>query len=122
MSKSHPTFAAESWSRINGVLNLSTPLTRADVSISPDVLNDFFQSIAVISSHQSTTSFILPDDDADSAFSFDEVSVDTTYKHLCLLDVSKSTGPDGLSAHYLKEIAVEIVVPLTYLYNKLVLK
>ena len=40
------------------------------------------------------------------------------FKHLCSLDVSKSTGPDGLSAYYLKEIAVEIVVPLTYLYNK----
>ena len=54
----------------------------------------------------------------DSAFSFNEISEDTVFRHLCSLDVSKSTGPDGLSAHYLKEIAVEIVVPLTYLYNR----
>jgi len=95
LSKSHPTFAAELWSRINGVLNQSTSPTRADVSISPDVLNDFFRNIAVSSSHQSATSFILPDDDADSAFSFDKISVDTAFKHLCSLGVSKSTGPDG---------------------------
>jgi len=82
------------------------------------VLNDFFQNIAVGSSHQPATSFILPDDDTDSGFSFNEISVDTVFKHLSSLDVHKSTGPDGLSARYLKEIAVEIVVPLTYLYNK----
>ena len=34
------------------------------------------------------------------------------------LDVKKSTGPDGLSASFLKQVAEEIAVPLTYLYNK----
>ena len=34
------------------------------------------------------------------------------------LDVHKFTGPEGLSAHYLKKVAVEIVVPLTFLYKK----
>ena len=105
----HPTFAAELCSRINGVLNRSTSPTRADVSISPEVLNDFFQNIAVGSSHQPATSFILPDDDTDSGFSFNEISVDTVFKHLSSLDVHKSTGPDGLSARYLKEIAVEML-------------
>ena len=57
------------------------------------MLNDFFQNIAVCSSHQSATSFILPNNDAHS--SFDEISVDTAFKHLCCLDVSKSTDPDG---------------------------
>jgi len=52
---------------------------RADVSISPEVLNDFFQNIA---SHQPATSFILPDDDTDSGFSFNEISEDTVFRHL----------------------------------------
>jgi len=44
---------------------------RADVSISPEVLNNFFQTIAVSrSSHQPATSFILPDDDTDSGLTF----------------------------------------------------
>ena len=80
-SKSHPTFA-ELWSRINGVLNRSTSPTRADVSITPEVLNDFFQNIAVGSSHQPATSFILLDDDTD--FSFNEISVDK-YSSIYLL-------------------------------------
>ena len=33
------------------------------------------------------------------------------------LDIQKSTGPDGISARFLREVAVEIAEPLTYLYN-----
>ena len=40
--------------------------------------------------------------------------MDTVFGLLSSLDAQKSTGPDGLSARYLKEIAVEIV---THLYN-----
>jgi len=34
------------------------------------------------------------------------------------LDVRKSVGPDGLSARFLKEVAEQIVTPLTKIYNK----
>ena len=37
---------------------------------------------------------------------------------LCALDEKKAVGPDGLSARFLKEIADEITVPLTKLFNK----
>ena len=50
---------------------------------------------------------------SDSSFSFNEVPVDTVFKLLSSLEFQKSTGPDRLSARYLKEIAVEIAVPLT---------
>ena len=33
------------------------------------------------------------------------------------LDIQKSTGPDGISARFLREVAAEIAEPLTYLYN-----
>ena len=33
------------------------------------------------------------------------------------LDVRKYTGPDGLSAHFLREVAGVIAEPLTKLYN-----
>jgi len=33
------------------------------------------------------------------------------------LDIQKSTGPDGLSAHFLREIASVIAEPLTKLHN-----
>jgi len=34
------------------------------------------------------------------------------------LDTRKSTSPDGLSALFLKQVAVEIAEPLAYIYNK----
>ena len=34
------------------------------------------------------------------------------------LDTKKSTGPDGLSALFLRKVAAEIAEPLTYIYNK----
>ena len=48
---------------------------------------------------------------------FSEISVSSVLSHLQSLDPKKSTGPDGLSARFLKEIAVEIASPLTQLYN-----
>ena len=38
-------------------------------------------------------------------------------QHLSTLDVRKSTEPDGLSARFLREVAVEITAPLAHLYN-----
>ena len=35
-----------------------------------------------------------------------------------VLDIRKSVGPDGLSARFLKEVAEQIVTPLTKIYNK----
>ena len=33
------------------------------------------------------------------------------------LDILKSTGPDGISARFLREVAADITEPLAYLYN-----
>ena len=49
---------------------------------------------------------------------FHLTDVSTVLSHLSTLDVSKSTGPDGLSATFLREVANEIAVPLTNLYNQ----
>ena len=51
-------------------------------------------------------------------FSLDKISVSTILSHLSTLVVSKSTGPDGLSAAFLREVANEIAVLLTNLYNQ----
>ena len=88
------------------------------IFIPPDILNNFFQTVAVTPLHQPARRFVLPDDDhSGGGFSFNDISVDTVFRHLSTLDVRKSAGPDGLSAHFLKEIAVEIAAPLAHLYN-----
>ena len=33
------------------------------------------------------------------------------------LDIKKSTGPDGISALFLQQVAEEVAMPLTFLYN-----
>ena len=110
-TKFHPHVAAQLWSRINIVLNRSTsPLASYDASIPPDTLNNFFQTVAVTPLHQPARRFVLPDDDhSGGGFSFNGISVDTVFRHLSTLDVQKSAGPDGLSACFLKEIAVELL-------------
>ena len=88
-----------------------------DDSVSLDSINDFFQTVAISSKHQSADSCVLPACGTGD-FSFDRISISTVLSHLSTLDVSKSTGPDGLSAAFLREVANEIAVPLTNLYNQ----
>ena len=74
--------------------------------------------MAVTPLHQPARRFVLPDDDhSGGGFSFNDISVDTVFRHLSTLGVQKSAGSDGLSARFLKEIAVEIAAPLAHLYN-----
>ena len=85
--------------------------------MSLDSINDFFQTVAISSKHQSADSYVLPACGTGD-FSFDRISISTVLSHLSTLDASKSTGPDGLSAAFLREVANEIAVPLTNLYNQ----
>jgi len=46
------------------------------------------------------------------------ISTDVVLSHLASLDVTKSTVPDMLSAYFLREVANEIVEPVTKLYKR----
>ena len=81
-------------------------------------INDYFQTVAVSSDHRRANDFVVPDSSVGAdPFVFSEISVSSVLSHLQSLDLKKSTGADGLSARFLKEIAVEITSPLTQLYN-----
>ena len=87
--------------------------------VSPDSINDFFQHVAISPQHHSASSFTsFPSKCAANVFTFNEISVSTVLTHLSTLDVRKSMGPDGFSATFLREVANEIAVPLTSLYNQ----
>ena len=83
-----------------------------------DSINNIFQNVALTDRHKSAESFTVPADSHDAAFQFGELSVEVVLSYLSSLDVSKATGPDGLSARFLKEISSEIAEPLTTLYNE----
>jgi len=56
--------------------------------------------------HRPANLYVLPSDDVinnNNSFIFDEISVSTVLSHLTFLDVTKSTGPNGLSARFLEE-------------------
>ena len=104
-ARSSPRMAAQMWSRINSVIGRPyqkqaglTPL------VSLDSINEFFQTVAVSDSHEAASKFSLEDINDDKAFQFNEISVDVVLSHLSSLDVTKSTGPDKLSAYFLREL------------------
>ena len=46
------------------------------------------------------------------------ITADVVFYSLQHLDTHKSTGPDSISAHFLKDVASEVCGPLTVIYNK----
>jgi len=52
------------------------------------------------------------------SFLFKNLSNSEVFAQLKTLNVRKSFGPDGISAHLIKELAAEIAPPLTFIYNK----
>jgi len=77
-----------------------------------DELNYHFQNVVIGPRHKSAycSSVICQ-------WRFIRIFVDLVQTPLQSLDLKKSTGPDGLSARFLREVAAEIATPLTHLYN-----
>ena len=85
--------------------------------LSLDSVNKFFRDVALTSDHQPSSKFV-PDATCEStSFHFKSIQAEAVEVALKHLDICKSTGPDGLSAKFLREITADIAVPLTKLYN-----
>ena len=118
-SKNSSQKASYMWSCVNNIIGrIKTKKVVLRDSLTLDSLNNHFQTVTVTSMHQSANTFAVPDDSCDTdRFTFAEISESLVLLHLNSLDVKKSTGPDGLSAKFLKEIANEIAAPLAMLFN-----
>ena len=68
--------------------------------------------------HNSAEFFVTPSIDVEDVFKFKRIQVSEVISLLSNLDIKKSTGPDGISALFLQQVAEEVVTPLTFLYNK----
>jgi len=113
--------AAQMWLRVNSVLGRQDVKHYVNPSLSLDMINDHFHNIAVSNHHCNAAEYDFPSQSTASNldwFVFQEVSISTVLSHLSSLDITKATGPDGLSARFLKEISDEIAEPLTALYNE----
>ena len=68
--------------------------------------------------HNSAESFVTPSIDVKDVFQFKCIQVSEVILLLSNLDIKKSTGPDGISALFLQQVAEEVATPPTFLYNK----
>ena len=91
--------------------------TKFPWGVSLDIINEFFQSVAISAQHHPAENYdVSLSEDAGNKFMF-SIDYSTVSTHLSSLDVKKSTGPDQLLSRFLKEVASEVVVPLTNLFN-----
>jgi len=61
--------------------------------------------------------FNLVPNSADDLSAEDLFTEDIVYKKLCILNVSKSPGPDNIHPHLLKNCADLLAVPLMYIFQ-----
>ena len=108
--------AAYMWSCVNNIIGRSGPPRVAlNNTVSLNSINDFFLTVALTPQHSGADCFVVPPDIV--GFTFAHISESLVLSHLSSLDIRKSTGPDDLSACFLKEVGTVIVGPLTQLYN-----
>ena len=120
-SKQDPHSSAELWLGINNIMGRfhvhNNPI---DGKLSLDDINNFFCTVAVTPDHNATACFTVPEsnDVPDNSFQFKTISESDILYLLQHLDVRKSVGPDGLSSRFLKEVAEQIVIALTKIFNE----
>ena len=118
-ARANSKLAAYVWKCVNGVIGRDkSGRTEFPRGVSLDIINEFFQSVAIGTQHRPARDYDIPSSEhVGNKFIFTKVDCSTVFTHLSSLDVKKSTGSDQLSSRFLKEIASEIVVPLTNLFN-----
>ena len=106
-NRSNPAHAADVWSHVNNLFGRNTHSSADPMDLSTlNSINDHFQTVAISSDHEGAASFvILPHSLGSEPFTFSDITVSLVHSHLQQLDPKKSTGPDGLSARFLKAIA-----------------
>ena len=105
------------WKCVNGVIGRdNSQKTEFPQGVSLEIINEFFQSVAIGAEHHPARDYdISLNNCVGDKFMFAMVNDSTVFAHLS--SYKKSTGPDQLSSWFLKEVASEIVVPLTNLFN-----
>jgi len=100
------------WSCINNVIGCSNSPSSSISKSSLHCINEFFQTVAMTSQHRSANCFCTPSLGDNNGFSFDEITTSAVLSHMNKLDVKKLTGPDDLSATFLKKSLMKLLFPL----------
>ena len=106
-TKNNPHSAADLWSGVNKVSGryCIRKNNTKNTTLSLDSINDFFQTVAISTSHEPASSFIDSANTGDApTFQFHTISSSVVLSLLNKLDVRKSVGPDGISARFLNQL------------------
>ena len=120
-SRSNPYLFRNLWKSVNDIIG--RPKSYQDgiglgTKLSLDAVNEFFCNVAVSADHKTVDQYVAASTVSSSgSFQFTSIHSENVFDLLQHLDIQKSTGPDGISARFLREVAAEIAEPLTYLYN-----
>jgi len=95
-ARSNRKLAAYMWKCVNSVIGRDKSHTAGlPQGVSLDVINDFFQSVAISSQHLPAEDYNVSSSESISdQFMFDKIDSSTVFAQLSSLDVRKSTGPD----------------------------
>ena len=75
-----------------------------DADLSLESINDFFRTVAISVNHQPAGCFHSESSAGNDHFRFSVVTTNKVCYQLQHLDTRKSTGPDGISALFLKMV------------------
>ena len=111
--------ASKLWEQVNEVMGRrkSHKLVSVGGQLSLDQINNFFCTVAISSSHQPADNFVSGCDQHTVKFKFCIFSVSSVLTQLQTLNIRKATGPDGISAYFLRSVAEELAEPLTFIFN-----
>ena len=109
-AKASPQTAAQMWYRIDSIIDRRQPALEVpiDDSMSLDSIKEFFESVAATDDHNDAACF--PSLEVLKMMT-DYISVDDVFWYLSSLDVTKSTGLDGLLLAIFKRLLLKLLRP-----------
>ena len=118
-SRKFPHMASKLWEQVNEIIGRkkSHKLVSVGGQLSLDQINNFFRTVAISSNHQPAGDFVPDCDQHAVKFKFCTFSVSSVLTQLQTLNIKKATGPDGISACFLRSVAEELAEPLTFIFN-----
>ena len=105
-SKSNPYLSRNLWKNVNDIIG--RPKSYQDgiglgTKLSLDAVNEFFCNVAVSADHKTVDQYVAASTVSSSiSFQFASIHSENVFNLLQHFDIQKSTGPDGISASFLK--------------------
>ena len=111
-SRSNPHQSRNLWSSVNDIIGKSSYQDGSGTKLSLDAVNEFFCNVAVSADHKTVDQYVAASTVPGSgSFRFTSIHSENVFHLLQHLDIQKSTGPDRISARFLRKVSAGIRFP-----------